>query len=297
MIEDEYIIFCDVCNSKIKCLTNRNYKSLQKRELKRCKSCISDSSRIGSCTPLLNGTNEAFYWIGFILADGHIEKSKRLTINLSTKDLEHLKKLALFLNTKTWSIKEDKICCLSIQDKYVLEKLCEKYDIQSNKTENPPKIDVFSNLVEDSLLSIFAGFIDGDGSIKNLHNRKDFNLRIKTHKSWINIINFLSLKFLEKERTIINAQGYASLHCGDSRILKKLKQKILKLKLPILNRKWDIIDMSYKGKYEIADKKKQSVILMFNQGFKNKDIALKIELSQSRVSEILKIYKNENTNK
>lgn len=42
---------------------------------------------------LLNDTCLAYYWIGFILADGSISKSGELKIALSIKDKDHLKKM------------------------------------------------------------------------------------------------------------------------------------------------------------------------------------------------------------
>lgn len=48
-------------------------------------------TRIGSLLPLLEDTNESYYWAGFIAADGCINKHSRLTVVLSIKDFEHLK--------------------------------------------------------------------------------------------------------------------------------------------------------------------------------------------------------------
>ena len=47
---------------------------------------------------LLEETNEKYYWLGFLLADGSFGKKKELKIGLSNKDKEHLIKLQNFLN-------------------------------------------------------------------------------------------------------------------------------------------------------------------------------------------------------
>lgn len=43
-------------------------------------------------------TPEACYWIGFLYADGHIEKSRpRISVTVDPKDIEHMKKFASFV--------------------------------------------------------------------------------------------------------------------------------------------------------------------------------------------------------
>lgn len=46
---------------------------------------------------LLLDVPETYYWIGFILADGHISKNNRLVVTLSVKDKNHLIKLQKYL--------------------------------------------------------------------------------------------------------------------------------------------------------------------------------------------------------
>lgn len=237
-------------------------------------------------TKLLNNSLESYYWIGFILADGHVHNSVRLSITLSKKDKEHLIKLQKFLNIET--LKESSQISISGMDSNIIRKFCKKFDIKSNKTENPPDLKVFENLNDFELESLFCGFVDGDGNIHNLHNRKDFHLRIKCHKSWENILKYFSHKLLNDCTVKINNQGYASLICSNTKILKKFKLKILNYELPILKRKWDKIDLNYVSKQE---KGQNNIVLVKNMLLnKNKkvEIAKELNLSKSAISQIIK---------
>ncbi|NPV13032.1 MAG: hypothetical protein HPY57_14800 [Ignavibacteria bacterium] len=121
-----------------------------------------------------------------------------------------------------------------------------KYNIQSNKTYNPPNLD---SILDDKLFSLIIGFIDGDGSITKQFKRKDAILRIKCHSSWVFILQKFLLHLYENYNgkipsVKINNQGYACFNITNSIILKNIKNKCLELNLPILKRKWDNIDLS-----------------------------------------------------
>lgn len=53
-------------------------------------------------------TSDALYWIGFLYADGHIEKTPRtrISITLSEKDKDHLKKFNQFIASGTLDIRD-----------------------------------------------------------------------------------------------------------------------------------------------------------------------------------------------
>jgi len=53
--------------------------------------------KLADLSPLLNETLEAYYWMGFIMADGHLSKQNRLTVTLAIKDSDHLLKLKEFV--------------------------------------------------------------------------------------------------------------------------------------------------------------------------------------------------------
>lgn len=203
---------------------------------------------------LLSGSVTSFYWVGFILADGHIENNNRLTVTISAKDINHLSKLATFLNT---SIREGvtklgdntyrsaTIACKDIDN---IPFICSVFDIDNNKTKNPPDFSsyVFTN---EQVLSLIIGFIDGDGSITKLHNRSDVNLRIKCHSSWLDnllfiertVYDYCSIPYKNPPLSKLNTQGYASLCISNNDIIRELRDFCIRHHLPILERKWSKI--------------------------------------------------------
>lgn len=187
---------------------------------------------------------ESCYWIGFMLADGHISRVKNIQINLSIKDKEHIYRLEKFIGHKL-SIYEDKnkIRCV-IQDRPTIDQISKIFKWKTNKTKNPPIIP--NEINGDKLFSLIIGFIDGDGSITKNGNC----IRIKCDKSWKNIIEFFYENLTGEKREF----DITSDHCSVIRVtkykeLERIKNKANDMKLPIMKRKWDrIIDRDLKTK-------------------------------------------------
>ncbi len=137
-------------------LSDRTYSSITNKA--HLLGLDNRSINLSNVSNLLSGSNEAFYWLGFLLADGHFSKTNQIQINLSVKDLNHLKKFATFVEYK----KELEIPSLFLSDINIIPKIAELYEIKNNKTYYPPNI---SKLSGDSLFSLVIGFIDGDGCI------------------------------------------------------------------------------------------------------------------------------------
>lgn len=200
--------------------------------------------RLGKLENLLQETLEAYYWCGFIAADGTFNHSTmRFKIALSNKDLEHLKKLAEFLNY-SGTIKDTKnnTSGFAIQDKVNVYKIIHKFDFKQNKTMNPPSLIIDE---EEKFLAFIIGFIDGDGCINKQTGREDCILRIKIHSSWLNWLTLViqrlsSIIDVKLTGPKINNQGYTSLQCGNRILLDFLKKK--SYALPVLQRKWSKID-------------------------------------------------------
>jgi len=246
---------------------------------------------------LLEETNEAYYWMGFIMADGTINKNHELKVTLAAKDRPHLVRLQNYLSIdRIFDGSNDGYpnCKISASNKPVIDEIRKKYGIVSNKTENPPSLDWLTTK-GDLFLSFICGFIDGDGSIGRLQNRMDFHLRIKCHGSWLNNVSIMNdfiythLKIAhERGRPKLNNQGYAELCIGNTQTLKQLKTAILKLGLPLLVRKWDKIDLSYIGKYEKSRVDEDKIRTMLEENRSNGFIAKAMGLSQSGVTLIIK---------
>lgn len=279
---------CPLCNKELKYSCVSSY-CLATTHNANCRNCATKqyAKRIGDCSFLLDDTSEAYYWVGFCLADGHF-RNGRLLVTLSIKDLEHLKILADKLNiTVNLTIKTQ--CKLAIMHLEIIEKLCKKFDIQQVKTYNPPNISIFSQIPKNLLLALFAGFIDGDGNIQMLQYRKDCNLRIKCHSSWIKILEFFRDNFLNNNSSVkINASGYAQLICSDSVILKELKSKVLELAIPVMERKWNKINMEHIGKTELSKIRIKKVKELLVLRKSKKDIQKELGISCSGLSMLIK---------
>lgn len=271
----------------------RIYKSLDayNLSLKKKSSCINcavkrNAKRHSEMSNLLKENCLAYYWAGFILADGHIENNVRLSVTLGLKDQDHLIKLKEFLHIK--DIKKSKISvCISAMDINIISKFSEKFDIHSNKTLFPPK-NIKNILNRKLLISLIAGFIDGDGSIRNLHNRPDFNLRIKCHKSWYVILEYFSHIIAKNNFCRINNQGYASLVISNTQFLKDLKKELLPLNLPLLSRKWDKINLNYKSRRELEKERVLIIKKYLNTNISQKEICKILNMSPSGVSSLMK---------
>jgi len=255
MKRKNYIRNCPKCGKELYYSSNTAYNyGIRKNCL--CRSCATKlyAKRLGDASFLLDNSNESFYWIGFILADGSINNNVRLSITLSRKDKAHLEKLSKRLNINVDDINtvlNGKIypqSTISIMHTDIFSVLSEKYMIKQNKTMNPPDISVFNDLSYEQLLSIFTGFIDGDGSINKKYKRKDSQIRVQIHHSWINFLSFFNAQLGLNGHISINKSGYVLLQISDFRSCKLIKEKILSLNIPFMERKWNNIDLNFYGK-------------------------------------------------
>lgn len=200
----------------IKCLKNKNLYKLK---------------------PLLEETNEVYYWLGFIMSDGYISPGGELKFILSVEDLEHLEKLSKLLNVNL--IIKDRTCHLSCKDVKYGILLRNKMNIQGKKTYEPPLLNFLDS--KEKFLSFLAGFIDGDGMI-GYRNNNPYLLRIMIHGSWFNNLNYIKERLLEYFDFSITVsytkKGYSYLSLSTSKDILKLKEEFIKLQLPILKRKW-----------------------------------------------------------
>lgn len=283
----EYSKKCPICN-KIQIYGSYNALYLAIKNNSKCRNCstLSYAKRKGDASRLLENSLISYYWLGFILADGHISKN-RLIITLAIKDSNHLKKLAEFLNC---SVKiKDKIsypvCHLALKDTKILSELVKKYNIHNCKTINPPDI---TNITGNWLKALSIGFIDGDGNISNQTNRKDFKITIKCHNSWVNILKHLY------GNSYINNSGYAIANITNNKIITDLKKFVILHKLPVLERKWNIIDINYVSKRIVAKEREKLIIELLHKQTSRKEIMKIVKISKAGLSQLIKKLKYEN---
>lgn len=281
---------CPVCNKEIIYKSYSAWYTACKKNSP-CRNCSaqSRSTPCANLNVLLEDSNEAFYWIGFLLADGCFSDN-RLILDLSIKDKEHIIKFAKFINYEG-SYRETPIKFgLACKDTKVVQKIREKFDIKDGKTYNPP--DSILKFNKKLLYCLLAGFIDGDGNIRHQNKWKDFFLRIKNHASWLNVLKEFALLITNRDCVKINNSGYAELNITNTVVLQELKKKLIALNIPIMSRKWDIIDLHFISKYTTAKILREKVLELHSKGYRNKDICEMCNTSSANVTKIIKKYGN-----
>jgi hypothetical protein len=190
---------------------------------------------------LLNDTNESFYWIGFILADGTVTNDS-IQIEVSKNDENHLLQINNYLKNDIVLYRRRNTVTISINDRINIKQIKEKFDIKQKKTYNPPD---YSNaeFSQNNLLSLIVGFIDGDGNISKRKNGGT-QLTVENHASWkefhIFIEKFIYSYFEEellKNHQRFNNRGYSLITISKSKIVKLLYDEIKKLNLQYMRRK------------------------------------------------------------
>lgn len=211
----------------------------------------TERTKNGDVSKLLEETPEAYYWMGFLLSDGSFDKLGRISISVSEKDLDHLKKFGNFINTDKILRSERKTnfsdCAIthkiSCYSAFYGPKIIEKFGLKLNKTENPPNIQhIFDNTTKENALALIIGFIDGDGSIQYANSGTSNFIKIEVHSSWLNNLKLIEefvYQYFEEtspNSSKLNTRGHASLFLSRTSMIQKLKT--FSKTIPSLERKW-----------------------------------------------------------
>ncbi len=200
--------------------------------------------------PLYDDSHLAYYWMGFIMADGQIDRKGELRVGLSAKDRDHLAKLAALLaaNMQEGISQSDYGPChfvrLSCKDAYYGPLLLAKYGLSDlPKTYNPPTLSISR---DGYFLAFLLGMIDGDGTFsRNQKGHCDF-IRLEMHASWTPVLEQMAARLRQigivNVTTGVTAKGYAHLRIYKHQNLRALKLFSLHHELPRLGRKWCSID-------------------------------------------------------
>lgn len=206
----------------------------------------ADSCRRGTLIPLLEDSAIIFYWIGFIFADGCFQKTGQLFVNQSSKDKDHLEKLASVLNTKIHLCDKSPTTIfknieysrntqhrLTCSHKDVWLKVMSKFDFKFRKTYNPPEFEKLYDALKndpENLMCWLIGFIDGDGTPQR------GGVKIEIHSSWGSFLQEVQ-SIISDSSFLINKRGYCSLYLYKNTVDSLLKI-IQKYNLPVMERKW-----------------------------------------------------------
>lgn len=229
---------------------DRSYESIKTRanilNLKKVKNFKNHNK----LTKLLDESNESYYWIGFIMADGHISK-KTIKITLSVNDKKHLTKLIDYLGLDSklrynmphavGKYQSSGSFSFSVMDAHAVPLMSNKFRIKSNKTLYPP--DIHEIIESNNFIPWFCGFFDGDGCV--LKKEKNvIGLRIQIHNSWLNILLKITKKLNSlgiSSRSYIDTQGYARLVVYKNGLLP-LTSIINDYSLPLMDRKLPLLN-------------------------------------------------------
>lgn len=145
----------NTCNTLIGRILKRNNI---KRRLKWC-----NSRKYQLNEQIFNkiDTKQKAYWLGFIMGDGSIW-IRSLCIEIHKRDIEHLKKFQIFMQTDTPIRMEKKDMVRIIVNSDYLVKSLNKYGIIQNKSSTKIKT---PNIPKKYLKDFYRGFLDADGSI------------------------------------------------------------------------------------------------------------------------------------
>lgn len=144
-------------------------------------------------------SEEQFYWLGFMYADGNIaHEGNRIEIRLSIKDKEHLEKFRKFLNLsteiRTGVCNGNGFCHLSVRNKHMWNTLnslgCTP---KKSLTLQFPSMSLFKR--KEDILHFIRGYVDGDGCLTTYLNAKKTSIRTELSlvgtESFLNSVNNL----------------------------------------------------------------------------------------------------------
>jgi hypothetical protein len=290
---------CPTCKNKMIYTNKQSFVACTKTNTE-CKSCSMKKRvfRNGDCEVLLLNTYESFYWIGFILADGHISKNNRLQITISERDFGHLSKFAELIKTdikigilrnKGYST-NSKFCEIKLMDTGNIAKIKAKFNIESNKTYNPPLFENYNNFDDNFLFALLIGCIDGDGSIGRRKNLLSYRATLKVHVSWEKFYKTLFDKLnLTYGYSIVDGK-YINITFAST--LPTLKQKIIDFDIPALTRKWDTVDENYQSTYLKKALKYEKFVTLFEKEYPRNLIMQEVEISKETFYDYKKQFLN-----
>lgn len=135
---------------------------------------------------------EAFYWIGFLLADGNVHKTKmrswQLCLGLAVKDSDHIEKFKKFIgcNKPLYFNEKNGGAYLIVYSNYLCERLAQ-FGMVSNKSKIVKIPEICKNNRD-----FWRGMVDGDGWVSITHNH---NIGLcGTHDTIKNFTDFIGQK-------------------------------------------------------------------------------------------------------
>ena len=194
---------------------------------------------------LLDETPEAYYWNGFLLADGSFQERGTIRLCLGKADVEQVKRFGSFIGKDKINDRSEIGRGIIVQSRRVSFPLMERFDYKRNKTKDPPTGWDYKNVPTDLLVSHLIGFIDGDGSIIRQLGRKAerYRIHIRIDTCWCEWLK----GYIEEIRGWTGFSfGTPYLGCdnrtecciGSHKTVVFLRDFAKQHRLPVLERKW-----------------------------------------------------------
>ncbi len=256
-----------------------------------------NSAWCNTVSNLCGETPLAYYWLGYLLADGSFDARGRVRVSAALCDTEHLEEFAAFAGAKIrieqrmggWKPGAE-FSTVSVMNKESIQAIMHKFSISTTKTYHPPCLE---NIEDDVLfLCLVIGIIDGDGHIRNLKDRNDCNIIVKMHSSWVPALTLICHRVARITGTHpvlprIEKHGYAVLCWSNMIPIQHMRRLVDTQNLPVLMRKWKKVDPKIVGRREQRHLNKQAVARLI-QKMSQRQIAQKLGISCAHVCQLTK---------
>lgn len=199
-------------------------------------------------------TEEKAYWLGFLLADGSIDLNEyRISLEISGVDINHLKKLKLFLdcdyNIRTRDRKGHLMSSLRVSSKKMVTDLISK-GFRTNKTYEMKSI--IEEIPEDLRRHFFRGLFDGDGGL-SAPKANDCNIYLYgLHKIVKDFTDYIGIdeKRIYKRKVTGDKRKYdyhAGINLSGNRQCKRILDELYEGSNIYLDRKYKKYKEHFKG--------------------------------------------------
>lgn len=200
---------------------------------------------------LLDETNETYYWLGFLMADGHFG-DRNIQLKISKDELPHLLRFKEYIKSHNHVGFVENACRLHVGDVKVVKELKKKFKISNKKTYEPCDITGIND--DDLFLSFLTGFIDGDGSIWT--KGKYSQLFVGCHCYWSDNLLYLFKRLykildvsddviikqrINNSKLVEKSDPISYIKISKKQILMRFKKEIELLNIPFMKKKWDKI--------------------------------------------------------
>lgn len=195
------------------------------------------------------------YWLGFLYADGYVQKRKRIELSLAIKDVKHLKKYRDFvcpelpIETRKMTARGRQYLCVRV---IVFNKFLHASIVSLGCTNAKSKTLVFPNTsqVPENLLNHFIrGYFDGDGSVNLDVVRNNLHVSIAGTEKFLEALNIVLFQNIPNYTlTKLYKPANCEMHLlqkGGNKQLKGLYDYLYKDATVFLERKKEIFSKFY----------------------------------------------------